>query len=387
MKNQRIVFPALVMLFFLWAFAHNLNPVLIAKLKSSFQLSDAQSTWVDSAFYIAYFMMAIPSGWMIQKWGYKKVIVCGLLLFATGTLSFIPAASTNEYSFFLMALMLIGLGITVLEAAANPLVTEISAPDERTMKLNLAQSFNGLGAGVAAALGGFLLLGSENEGTHVVIIPFLSLGCFILLLAAIFTFLPIPEVVHKDTGHTNNRNPWHSQKFISAVVAQFFYVGAQIGVASFFIRYAQVYHGLEQQEAAYWLSIGLILFMSGRFIGTALMRKIKSHKLLLFFALGAMLSVLGVVVVNDVSLYFLLLVQFFMSIMFPTIFALGVEPLGSSKARGSGWIVMTISGGALFPFLMGKVSDQISLNAAYVIPLFSFWIVAIFAFYYNRLKR
>jgi FHS family L-fucose permease-like MFS transporter len=179
MRSQRIVFPALVMLFFLWAFAHNLNPVLIAKLKSSFQLSDSQSTLVDSAFYIAYFIMSIPAGWMIQKWGYKRVIIIGLLLFAMGTLSFVPAAFLNQYYFFLLALMLIGLGITILEAAANPLVTEISAPNERTFKLNLAQSFNGLGAGVAAALGGFLLLGDDNAGTEVVIIPFLCLGGFI----------------------------------------------------------------------------------------------------------------------------------------------------------------------------------------------------------------
>ncbi len=386
MKNQRIVFPALVMLFFLWAFAHNLNPVLIAKLKSSFLLSDSQSTLVDSAFYMAYFVMSIPAGWMIQKWGYKKVIIMGLLLFAIGTLSFVPAATFNEYSFFLMALVLIGLGITILEAAANPLVTEISAPNERSMRLNLAQSFNGLGAGVAAALGGFLLLGESNSGTSVVIVPFLCLGGFILLLAAIFRFLPIPEIVNKDTAGSIAGSPWRSGKFKGALAAQFFYVGAQIGVASFFIRYVQVYHGIEQQDAAYWLSMGLILFMAGRFIGTALMRKIKSYKLLLIFALGAMLSTLGVVAVNGASIYFLLLVQFFMSIMFPTIFSLGVEPLGSLKARGSGWIVMTISGGALFPFLMGKVSDHISLNAAYVIPLFSFWVVALFAFYYNKIK-
>jgi FHS family L-fucose permease-like MFS transporter len=181
-------------------------------------------------------------------------------------------------------------------------------------------------------------------------------------------------------------SPWHSGKFMGAVVAQFFYVGAQIGVASFFIRYVQVYQGIEQQDAAYWLSIGLILFMSGRFIGTALMRRIKSYKLLLIFAIGAMLSTLGVIAVNEASIYFLLMVQFFMSIMFPTIFSLGVEPLGALKAKGAGWIVMTISGGALFPFLMGKVSDQIALNAAYVIPLFSFWVVALFAFYYNKIK-
>jgi FHS family L-fucose permease-like MFS transporter len=341
---------------------------------------------VDSAFYIAYFIMSIPAGWMIQKWGYKRVIIIGLLLFAMGTLSFVPAAFLNQYYFFLLALMLIGLGITILEAAANPLVTEISAPNERTFKLNLAQSFNGLGAGVAAALGGFLLLGDDNAGTEVVIIPFLCLGGFILMLALIFRFLPIPEVVNKDIAVSKVGSPWHSGKFMGAVVAQFFYVGAQIGVASFFIRYVQVYQGIGQQDAAYWLSIGLILFMSGRFIGTALMRRIKSYKLLLIFAIGAMLSTLGVIAVNEASIYFLLLVQFFMSIMFPTIFSLGVEPLGALKAKGAGWIVMTISGGALFPFLMGKVSDQIALNAAYVIPLFSFWVVALFAFYYNKVK-
>lgn len=386
MKTNPIVFPAVVSLFFLWAFAHNLNPVLIAKLKGSFSLSDAQSTLVDSAFYIAYFVMSIPSGWLIQRWGYKRVIVLGLLLFALGTLSFVPAAWLNQYAFFLLALMMIGLGITMLEAAANPLVTEISAEKERSFRLNLAQSFNGLGAGVAAALGGYLLLGDGNDGTSAVVIPFAVLGVFILCIAGVFAVLPLNVTVNAHDHEMVGGSPWKSKKFVGAVIAQFFYVGAQIGVASFFIRYAQSYLGHSQQDSAYWLSMGLILFMTGRFIGTGLMRKYKSSQLLSYFALGAIASTVGVIVVNEWSLYFLLLVQFFMSIMFPTIFSLGVENLGGLKAKGSGWIVMTISGGALFPFLMGKVSDAWALNVAYVFPLISFWIVALYGFYYNKLK-
>ncbi len=387
MMKKNVLFPSIVVLFFLWAFAHNLNPVLIAKLKASFSLSDAQATLVDSAFYIAYFLMSLPAGWMIQRWGYKRMIVSGLLLFAAGTLSFVPAAMWNEYSFFLGALMCIGFGITILEAAANPLVTEISSEGERSFRLNLAQSFNGLGAGTAAALGGYLLLGKENAGVDVVIIPFAMLGAMVLIFTLFISRLEFPTIHDSmNSGDAQSASIWISWKFRLAVVAQFFYVGAQIGVASFFIRYAQLYLKMQQQEAAYWLSFALVLFMAGRFFGTALHKRFSSSTILMVFAMGAIVSMLGVIVVHAYSIYYLLATQFFMSVMFPTIFAMGVEPLKNNKAKGSAWIVMTISGGAIFPYSMGRISDAMSLNAAYVIPLVSFFVVALFAFYYPKLK-
>jgi FHS family L-fucose permease-like MFS transporter len=387
MMKKNVLFPSIVVLFFLWAFAHNLNPVLIAKLKSSFSLSDAQATLVDSAFYIAYFLMSLPAGWMIQRWGYKRMIVSGLLLFAAGTLSFVPAALWNEYSFFLGALMCIGFGITILEAAANPLVTEISSPNERSFRLNFAQSFNGLGAGAAAALGGYLLLGKENDGVDVVIMPFAFLGGLVLLFSLFISRQEFPLSNSNESPDDQfNQNIWKSWKFKGAVIAQFFYVGAQIGVASFFIRYAQLYLKMQQQEAAYWLSFGLVLFMLGRFFGTALHKRFSSSSILLIFAIGAIASIAGVLMVHEFSIYYLLATQFFMSVMFPTIFALGVEPLQKNKARGSAWIVMTISGGAIFPYTMGRISDAITLNAAYCVPLISFFVVALFAFYYPKLK-
>jgi FHS family L-fucose permease-like MFS transporter len=387
MMKKNVLFPSIVVLFFLWAFAHNLNPVLIAKLKSSFSLSDAQATLVDSAFYIAYFLMSLPAGWMIQRWGYKRMIVSGLLLFAAGTLSFVPAALWNEYSFFLGALMCIGFGITILEAAANPLVTEISSEGERSFRLNLAQSFNGLGAGAAAALGGYLLLGKENEGVEVVIFPFAMLSILVLIFSVFISQIEFPTLQSVDTSQVNNKvRIWNSWKFKGAVIAQFFYVGAQIGVASFFIRYAQLYLKMQQQAAAYWLSFALVLFMAGRFFGTALHKRFSSSSILLVFAIGAIVSIVGVIMVHEFSIYYLLATQFFMSVMFPTIFALGVEPLQNNKARGSAWIVMTISGGAIFPYTMGRISDANTLNAAYCVPLVSFFVVALFAFYYPKLK-
>lgn len=373
----------------MWALAHNLNPILIAKLRESFHLSDAKAMLVDSAFYIAYFFMALPSASLISKWGYQKTIMMGLSLFAIGTLGFVMASSKQSYEFFLAALLLIGCGITILEAAANPLITRISAPSEQVFRLNLAQSFNGLGAIVAAGLGGYLLLSDTTQVPLSNTQPFLILAMIILALMVFIGRLKFPELKVAQTSDSRFKfSIFRNRVFLFSVIAQFLYVGAQIGVSSFFIRYLSQYHSMGSLDSAYYLSLSLSLFTSGRFLGSWLMKKWPSESILLFFSIGAVLSAFCIVLAQPFSIYFLLVLPFFMSIMFPTIFALGISSLQLDKEQGGAIIVMTISGGALIPFCMAQFSQWCGeLSWAYILPLFCFVSVGIFAFYYKRLKH
>jgi FHS family L-fucose permease-like MFS transporter len=387
MKPSNTLFYALVSLFFMWALAHNLNPILIAKLRQSFMLSDTKAMLVDSAFYIAYFIMALPSAFLISKMGYQKTIILGLGLFAMGIFGFVPATLLHSYGFFLGALLLIGLGITMLEAAANPLITRISEPEQQVYRLNLAQSFNGLGAMVAAGLGGYLLLDETIPNSQMETTPFLVLVLIIICLMMIIFRLKFPifqEVNQNVLGSSNGI--FRKRAFTMSVVAQFLYVGSQIGVSSFFIRYMSQYFSHGMQESAYYLSLSLAFFTTGRFVGSWMMRKWAAEKILLFFSIGAVLCSLGIMVVNPFSQIFLLALPFFMSIMFPTIFALGIGSLQENKDRGGALIVMTISGGALIPFVMAEIASWSgSLSWAYFLPMLCFCVVGLFAFYYKRM--
>ncbi len=373
----------------MWALAHNLNPILIAKLRESFQLTDSKAILVDSAFYIAYFFMALPSVSLISRFGYQKTIMLGLLLFALGTLGFVLASARHSYEFFLCALLLIGCGITILEAAANPLITRISDPSEQVFRLNFAQSFNGLGAIVATGLGGYLLLSNTTEVSSSGILPFLVLACIILALMLLIGQLKFPQLqVVQSPNSGFNFSIFRNKVFLFAVVAQFLYVGAQIGVSSFFIRYLSLYHSVGSQDSAYYLSMSLALFTSGRFLGSWLMKRWRAERILLFFSIGAVLSTICIVLAHPFSFYFLLVLPFFMSIMFPTIFALGISALPWDKEQGGAIIVMTISGGALIPFCMAQFSQWCGkLSWAYALPVFCFVAVGIFAFYYKHLKH
>jgi FHS family L-fucose permease-like MFS transporter len=373
----------------MWALAHNLNPILIAKLRESFHLSDAKAMLVDSAFYIAYFFMALPSATLISRCGYQKTIMLGLLLFALGTLGFVLASAKHSYEFFLGALLLIGSGITILEAAANPLITRISDPTEQVFRLNLAQSFNGLGAIVAAGLGGYLLLSDSTQVSFSNTLPFLILAIILLALLVFIGQLKFPEVIIVQSSDSRLKlSIFRNKVFLFSVIAQFFYVGAQIGVSSFFIRYLSQYHSMGSLDSAYYLSLSLSLFTAGRFLGSWLMKRWPSETILLFFSFGAVLSAFCIVLAQPFSFYFLLLLPFFMSIMFPTIFALGIGALNSEKEQGGAIIVMTISGGALVPFCMAQFSQSCGeLRWAYILPLFCFVLVGVFAFYYKKMKH
>jgi len=398
MTNSRTAIALVTSLFFLWALAHNLNPILIPHLRKALQLTDLRSAMVDSAFFIAYFVMALPAGAVMKRFGYKAGIVGGLLLFATGTFLFWPAATLRSYPFFLGALFVIASGLTFLETAANPYISVLGDPASAPRRLNFAQAFNGLGAALAAFFGGrFILSGTAlspaeqatmepgaldaylaNEALAVRM-PYLIIGFIVLTAALLFLRIHLPEIT-EESSSSGVRNPQAWRRLKLGVAAEFCYVGAQVGVASFFIRFSGQVAGIGEQDAAYLLSIGLLLFMAGRFIGTALMRWISAPNLLALCAASALVLV-GVAVGTGgwTAVVALLGVELFMSIMFPTIFSLSIEGLGRDTKLGSSLLVMSIVGGAIVPPLMGAISDRQGIQPAYLVPLICFVVVLWFA--------
>ncbi len=398
MTNTRTAIALVTSLFFLWALAHNLNPILIPHLRKALQLNDLRSALVDSAFFIAYFVMALPAGALMKRHGYKAGIVGGLLLFATGTFLFWPAATLRSYPFFLGALFVIASGLTFLETAANPYISVLGDPATAPRRLNFAQAFNGLGASLAALLGGRLILSGTaltmeqqaampaaeldaylaNEALAVRM-PYLVIGLVVLAVAVLFLLVHLPDITDEADGRgERDMRAWRRLKL--GVVAQFCYVGAQVGVASFFIRFAGQVAGFGEQAAADLLATGLFLFMVGRFVGSALMRWIGAPTLLAGCALANIaLVAVAASTSGATAVYALLGVELFMSIMFPTIFSLSIDGLGRDTKLGSSLLVMSIVGGAAVPPLMGAISDRHGLQPAYLVPLACFVVVLLFA--------
>jgi FHS family L-fucose permease-like MFS transporter len=386
-------------LFFLWGFALNLNPILIPHLKKACQLSDTQSAFIDSASYIAYFLLAVPAGLFMKKHGYKGGIILGLLLFALGAFLFYPASVTRSYVFFLTALFVIASGLAFLETAANPYITVLGDPSTSTQRLNFAQSFNGLAASIAPLIGGTFILSGKtltaqeqqsmnpgqlneylNHEAAAVQIPYLIIGLVVLSVAYLLYKTHLPEIVETDNSLEIEGSVFKEKNLMFGVLAQFFYVGAQVCISSFFIRFSERVAGLEEKSAAFFLFIALMGFMIGRFVGTALIRFIPAPKLLALYSIINMgLLLIAVFTHGKIPVYALMGVEFFMSIMFPTIFSLGIRGLGSKTKEGSSLIIMSIVGGAVFPVIMGRVSDLSSIQTAYLVPACCFIIVLLFA--------
>lgn len=399
MKKNTFAVALIISLFFLWGFALNLNPILIPHLKKACQLTDTQSAFIDSASYIAYFLLAIPAGKVMKRFGYKWGIVIGLLLFAVGSFLFYPAASTRSYVFFLGALFIIASGLAFLETAANPYITVLGDPEGAAGRINFAQSFNGLAATLAPFLGGLFILSGESlspeqeaamspaQLNHYldmeaasVQIPFLIIGAVVLLVAIFLIRTPLPEIEENDQEVGHEGSLLKHKNLMFGVVAEFFYVGAQVCISSFFIRFAEQVAGIPEKPAAMYLSGALLGFMAGRFIGTFLMRYIAPAKLLALYSLINIVLVLAAVVLDGyASVYSLIGVLFFMSIMFPTIFSLSIRGLGSKTKEGSSLLIMAIVGGAFFPVIMGKLSDMTNIHLAYIVPVFAFIVIFFFA--------
>lgn len=432
-QSYLLAFILVTSLFLLWGFAHSLLDVLNKHFQNILGVSKAQSGFVQAAVYGGYFIMAIPAGLFMKRFGYKKGILFGLVLYAAGALLFYPATRIQEFWAFLTALFIIALGLTCLETAANPYTTVLGPPDRAAQRINLAQSFNGLGWVIGPVVGSLILFttaGGDNPFSTLAI-PYIGIGIVVLLVALLFYITKLPDIDEAALQHTEGtgleespagkayRSLIHYPHFVFAVVAQFFYVAAQTGINSFFINYVtEVFHHMDGQAvygentltgviqwvsginpgihdrenlfnttAGLMLSFGFGLFTAGRFAGSLLLTWFKPNRLLMFFSICNL--VLTVLVIGGTGLFgiiALILIYFFMSIMFPTIFALGLKGLGSHTRRASSFIVMAIVGGAVFTPLMGYIADLSSMRIGFIIPLVCFLVVFFFAVRGYKLK-
>jgi len=411
MSKNKFLLPFILVcsLFFLWAFLHNLNPTLIPHLKKACQLSDTQSSFIDSAVYLGYFLIAIPAGLFIHKYSYKKGILLGLALYAIGALLFIPAAASREYVFFLVALFISASGATFLETVANPYVTVLGSPETSEQRLNFAQSFNGLGAAVAPYIGShFILSGIEhskeelqkmspadltaylNSEASTIKLPYLIMAVVVFAVALAFVFTKLPEIKEGE-GHASAKFSMNVFKYSHlkwAVIAEFCYVGAQTGIGSFIVRFSRYTANIAEKPANNFWAIAMLGFMAGRFAGTFIMRYIKPARLLSLYAvINIVLLIVALTAQGMVAVYAVLVVPFFMSIMFPTIFALGIKGLGEEAKIGSSFLVMSIIGGGIIPVIMGVISDKTgSMQMAYIMPLICFAVILFFGAKGHKIK-
>jgi FHS family L-fucose permease-like MFS transporter len=392
-------------LFFLWALGVNLNDILIPHLKKAFRLTDLQSSLIQTAFFGGYFLAALPAGWLMERIGYKKGILTGLAICATGALLFIPAASSLLYGYFLCALFIMACGQSFLEVAANPYVTVLGPAESSERRLNLAQSFNSVGALVTPVLGAAFILTNTRytpaqmsamtaaqmqvfraEEASTVKVPYMIIAAIFIAVAVMIYLTHLPEVHEPGVEGEGSERPrlrdvLQYGHLVRGVVAQFVYVGAQVGVASFIIRFAEyLAPGTADKVAADYLKLHLLGFMIGRFSGSFLMKYVAPARLLSVFAGGGLIcTVVALIASGSVPVWAVVLIGFFHSIMFPTIFALSIKKLGVYTKIGSSLLVMAIIGGALFPAFMGYVSDLSDIRHAFIIPLFCYAYILYFA--------
>lgn len=409
---ERRYWPALVItvsLFFLWGMANNLNDILIAQFRKAFTLSDFGTSFVQQVFYLGYFLLAVPASMVMRRYGYKTAIVLGLVLYGTGALLFYPAAAASLYQLFLLGLFVIAAGLAFLETSANPLMGELGDPAGATRRLNWAQAANPLGAITGILIGrNFILSGIEHDEralatmdaaarsafyraeVQAIAPPYVVIAVVVLLFAVAAACVAFPSgspVSTDERGGGSGRfvDVFRRPRLIAAVVAQFFYVGAQVGVWSYTIRYAQANVGFGERSGADALFLSLVLFAAGRFLGSALMARLAPVRLLLVFAtVSILLTAVAGLLGGWPGMIALVAASFFMSIQFPTIFALGIEGLGPLRRAGASLIVMAIIGGAGLTALMGLVSDAAGITVAMLVPMVSFGVVAGFAWKAGR---
>ncbi len=397
-KSNKYLLPIILVtsLFFLWGFAYGLLDVLNKHFQDTLDITKKRSTLLQAAYFGAYFLVALPAGLFMQKVGYKKGIITGLLLYAAGALLFYPSAQNSSFNFFLLSLFVLASGLAFLETAANPYITVLGKPETSEYRLNLSQSFNGVGSFLGPIVGGALFF-SDKPATDAseldsVMYVYIAIAAVVLLVAFLFVRTPMPEVKEDelitDQKEHAGRSLFQHSHFVWAIVAQFFYVAAQVGIAALFINYCTE-KGLDisNEKASYLLSGSLILFTIGRFAGTAIMKFLAPNKLLAIYAI-INIFLCGFVIWTEgmISIYMLMAIFFFESIMFPTIFALGVKNLGADTKKGSSFIIMSIVGGALVPYVMGSLAELYSTPFSFIVPMICFVFVFAFAVYGYKVK-
>ncbi|MBZ4187341.1 sugar MFS transporter [Niabella beijingensis] len=409
--NYVAPFAAISALFFLWGVAHGMLDTLDKNFQEMLHLKKWQSSFIQFSLYGAYFGMAIPAGLFMKKYGYKKGVIFGLILFAAGALLAAATAPLQSFILFLICLLVIGAGLTTLETAANPYTTKLGPPETAERRINFSQSFNGL-AWVVGPLIALYVYGNqshvEGEKMMSIVLPFAIIGLAVLIVAFIFMRLKLPEITEEDEnaahgGHGISATPgadmevsdpadpryisrkplWENRHFVLGFIAQACYVAAQTGVFSYLINFVtdhDMHPRFDVKYGPYFLSLGFLLFMIGRISGSALMKYFKPTRMLALYALAV--CVLLPVVASEMgwaSLIALYGVFFFMSIMFPTIFALAIKGLGVKTKQGASFLVMAVAGGAVFPPLMGLIADTYGMATGFFVPIPLFLFILYYA--------
>lgn len=402
--NYMVPFVLVTTLFFLWGFARAILDILNKHFQNELNISITQSSLIQVTTYLGYFLMAIPAGLFINRWGYRRGVVFGLCLFGAGSLLFIPGAYMGTFNAFLLCLFIIGCGLTFLETAANPYVTELGAPETSTSRLNLSQSFNGLGSLFATFVVGQFFFSTESSGD--VVVPYSILGALVLLIAVIFALVPLPEInlnTSKDeatehtppasqrgggegeTGLGNLRELFaHHPMFVFGLFALLAYEVAEISINSYFINFVTGQGWMGDNTASIVLTCALAFFMVGRFVGSYIMQRVSGRTMLLICAIGTVVSISLVLLnIGRLSLYALLANYFFEAIMFPTIFSLALVGVGRLTKSASSLLMMTPVGGCGF-LLMGYVADRTNLITPFLIPLVGYAVILVYALVLSR---
>lgn len=373
-------------LFFMWGLSYGLLDVLNKHFQETLHVTKAQSGLLQAAYFGAYFIVALPAGIFMGKRGYKAGILVGLCLYALGALLFVPAASSASFAMFLFALFVIACGLGCLETAANPYATVLGDPNGAERRLNFAQSFNGLGQFTGPILGGTLFFSATNsagtassDSLGSVSMIYVGIAALVLMIAVLFAKTTLPDLRNQEeaVARQDSRTLWQHKHFVGGVITQFFYVAAQVGVGAFFINYVtEHWSDTSSQSASFMLSIAMLCFMLGRFFSTWLMGVIAPARLMMIYGvINFFLCGLVVAGFDGIAVVGLIAVFFFMSIMFPTIFALGVKNLGPHTKRASSFMIMAIVGGAIMPYFMGLIADMSSTAYAYSLPMLCFALV------------
>lgn len=378
MKNKYTpALSVLTTLFFMWGLITSLNDILIPHLKDLFQLSYFQAMLIQFCFFGAYFVMSFPAGYLVEKVGYRKGIIIGLLVAGAGCLGFYPAASQHIYALFLLALFVLASGITLLQVAANPYVAILGAPETSASRLNLTQAFNSLGTTIGPYVGALLILAPVGTAdAKAVQLPYLVLAGALIVIALVFSQFRLPTVTSENPGDAAsggvNDSVWRHSSLVLGAVAIFVYVGAEVTIGSFLVNYLSQpdIGGLTEKVAGGYVSFYWGGAMVGRFLGSALLQKVKPGTLLAFNAVCAILLLLVTMSTHGhVAMYSVLAIGFFNSIMFPTIFTLGIAHLGRHTGEGSGVLCMAIIGGAIVPLLSGYIADGAGIAIAFILPV------------------
>ena len=396
-KNYAVTFALVCTLFFLWALCNGMIDVLNKHFQNSLHISKAQSALVQFSNYMGYFLMALPAGLLAKRFGYKAVIILGLSCIAAGSFWFIPATSINTFPAFLAGLFIIAIGMCCLETTANPYTTVLGPAEMGAARINLAQSCNGLGWIFGPLIGGQVILSATsdvNRSNSTLYIPYLIIGAVVVVLATAFFFAKIPEIKAEEetaekvaSGGAKVKSMWKRKHFTFAVLAQFLYVAAQTGIFSFFINYIVENSHIPDRSASQWLTVGFVLFLAGRLSGSMMLRFVNAHSALAAFSfVNGLLMVAAMLLHGTIANIALLLSFFFMSIMFPTIFALGIKGLGEQTKQASSFIVMAIVGGAIVPMLMGRIADISSMRTGFIVPFVCFIGVGLYAAMWQKLE-